>query len=255
MGTRRRCRKGNDMRTSCASLALATLAGCVIPPPAASGSYRAPPPAAPPPAAPPPAAGADGRANITVPNVFAMSRDRAVEALRRAGVQGSVSDDSSLCGSVTEGRVIEVGQVCYQHPPPGRVQGARLSVSLRVQTQNPWHGNQGRPNEWRLMPNVIGMSLEHARAVLQRVGFTREDRLSMVWVDEPGCTPLTVCRTYPPPMERAGLSSSKFIYAGRDPDAKPKVEKPAEPDRASEPTPPATTPERGPSEPQPEPFF
>jgi hypothetical protein len=163
---------------------------------------------------------------ITIPSVFGMTREQAIAALRRAGYQGTASDDSSLCDSVVAGRVIEIGQVCYQHPPAGRVQGARLPISLRVQTENPWHGNAGKPTEWRLMPDLIGKSIDQARAEMKRVGFSREDSVQLQWVDEPGCKPLIVCRTYPDPMQRAGLSSGKIVFAGRDPNAA--VAKPAE---------------------------
>jgi len=32
------------------------------------------------------------------------------------------------------------------------------------------HGNAGRANEWRLMPTLVGMSVEQERARLKQVG-------------------------------------------------------------------------------------
>ena len=157
---------------------------------------------------------------FTVPNLFGLSQEQAIAALRRAGYQGDASEDSSLCGSVVDGRVMELGQVCYQHPPAGRVQGARLPISIRVQRESPWHGNAGKATEWRLMPTLVGMSVEQARARLKQVGFSREDLVRVTWLDEPGCRPLTVCRTHPSPLERAGVNSEQVVFAGRDPDAK-----------------------------------
>jgi hypothetical protein len=195
----------------------------------------------------PPVGAPDTNGNITIPNVFGMTKEQALVELQRAGFQGTVHDDSSLCGSIVDGRVIEIGQVCYQQPSEGRVQGARLPVSLRVQTENPWHGNVGKVTEWRLMPNVINKSVEEARAELKRVGFSREDRVLLQWVDETSCKPRIVCRTYPEPMERVGMSSGKVIYAGRDPNATSKPVEPA--------TPTTPKPDAPKSEPAPEPFF
>lgn len=157
---------------------------------------------------------------ITVPNLFGLSKEQAIATLRRAGYQGDPTEDSSVCGSVVDGRVMELGQVCYQHPPAGRVQGVRLPISIRVQHESPWHGNAGKANEWRLMPTLVGMSVAQARARLKQVGFPREDLVRVVWVDEPGCRPLTVCRTQPTPLERVGVTSEQVVFAGRDPDAK-----------------------------------
>ena len=211
-----------------------------------------------------PPAGPDANGNITIPNVFGMSKEQAIAELRRAGFQGDVTDDSSLCGSLIDGRVIELGIVCYQHPPAGRVQGARLPISIRVQSENPWHGNVGKLNEWRLMPDLVGMSVEQARAEMKRVGFDRDDRVFLSWVDEPSCKPLTVCRTHPEALQRVGVSSTKVVVAGRDPTAKPKDEAPvSDPSKPTDPVDPKAPadssspakPESGKTEPQAEPFF
>ena len=198
--------------------------------------------------------GPDASGNITVPDVFGMPKDQAIAALRRAGMQGDIGDDSGLCGSVVEGRVIELGAVCAQHPAPGAVQGARLSARLRVQTENPWHGNAGKVTEWHLMPNLVGMPVEQARAEMKRVGFERDDRVFLQRVDEPGCKPRTVCRTNPDSMSRAGINSDKIVYVGRELEPSPRatVSTPATAD-ASKPE--ATTPAATPPEPAPEPFF
>jgi len=198
---------------------------------------------------------------ITVPNVFGMSKERAVAELRRAGVQGNIAEDSNACGSIVGGRVIEVGHVCHQQPAPGRLQGARLPISLRVQNENPWHGNLGKPTEWRLMPNLIGLGVEQARAKMKRVGFHRDKRIYIEWVDKAGCKPLTVCETYPSAMTRIGLESDKIISVGRDPNAPP----PPTPPTPPTPLDPGGTRSNGPAdpphadtpapEPTPEPFF
>jgi beta-lactam-binding protein with PASTA domain len=204
------------MKSLCAcAVALCSLAGCL---PVASSSFSGGTPTG-----VPRASGASTEGMVTIPNLFGLTREQAEVELRRAGHQGSVVDGSSQCPSVLEGRVIELGQVCYQHPAAGQVQGARLPVSLHVQTQNPWHGDVGKPTEWRLMPNLVGMHVDQAREEMRRVGFTRDERVLIHWVDAPGCSPLTVCETYPAAMTRVGLESEKIISIGRDPNAPPKT--------------------------------
>jgi len=97
------------------------------------------------------ASGADMSGQITMPDVFKLPRDQATAALRRAGVEGEIHEEASLCGTIVNGRIVETGEVCEQQPAAGRQQGARLSVTVRFQTEDPRHGNAGKPTEWRLI--------------------------------------------------------------------------------------------------------
>ena len=169
------------------------------------------------------ASGADTNGNATIPDVFKLPKDQAIAALRHAGVQGDISENSSLCGSVVNGKIVEKGEICYQHPVGGTVQGARLSVEITVQTEDPRHGGIGTVTEWRLMPNLIGKTYEQAIAEMHRVGFQRDDRIEQTWADETSCKPNIVCKQYPDVMERAGLNDGKVIYVGQDRSAKPTV--------------------------------
>lgn len=175
---------------------------------------------------------ASGDGKITVPDVFDLPKDQAITALRGAGYQGELSEASGRCGSVVNGRVIEIGHVCAQQPAPGSVQGARLPIALRVQDEDPWHGDVGRITEWSLMPRLVGMAVDAARAELLRIGFRDNDRVQVQWVDRPGCKPLTVCETYPEAKERAGVHSGMVLSVARDPSASPAT-RPAEPSGGS----------------------
>lgn len=228
--------------TWCGIAALVGLAGCPVATSPMGGSTMG---------GPARASGANTSGMITVPALFGLTREQALAALQEAGFQGSLSDDTSLCGSLVEGRVIELGVVCQQHPPAGRAQGARLPISIRIQTENPWAGNLGKPTEWRLMPNLVGMSVEQARVRMLQVGFTRGDRISIVRIDEPGCKPSVVCRTYPEALQRSGVADGKAVFVGRDPDARP----PVVPAPTPVPTTTTPTPDPAPGEPDPEPFF
>lgn len=160
-----------------------------------------------------------GDGKITVPNVFGLPKIQAIAALRAAGYQGDISDMPGTCGSVIDGRVIELDHICGQAPSPGTVQGARIPIALHVQTENPWHGDVGKITEWYLMPNIIGMPVEAARNELVRTGFTQRERAHLYWVDQPGCRPLTVCETYPEATRRFSVSNDMNIMVGRDPSA------------------------------------
>lgn len=169
------------------------------------------------------ASGADMSGQITMPDVFKLPRDQATAALRRAGVEGEIHEEASLCGTIVNGRIVETGEVCEQQPAAGRQQGARLSVTVRFQTEDPRHGNAGKPTEWRLMPNLVGLTFEQALVAMRRAGYVEDERLQQVWADETSCKPSLVCRQYPEANARAGLQDGKAVYMGPDRNAKPVV--------------------------------
>ena len=158
--------------------------------------------------------GASSDGNVTIPDVFKLKKADAIAALRKAGVEGSIDEDSNLCGSTVNGKIIELGEVCYQHPAPGQRQGARLVVSITVQTEDPRHGDIGRNTEWRLMPNLIGMTYDQAIAEMKRSGFTRTDLIQRTDSEDAACKPDVVCQENPDVLTRAGLDDGKLLYVG-----------------------------------------
>ncbi len=206
----------------------------------------------------PSSASSDG--SVTLPDVFKLKKDDAIAALRKAGVQGDIEQDDSLCGSTVDGKIIELGEVCYQQPAAGRRQGARLVVSLRVQTEDPRRGDVGRITEWRLMPNMIGMTYDQAVAAMKSAGFDKIEHIKTTDADDAGCRPSLVCRQYPDVLVRAGLNDDKLLYIGADPTpaarsaaTEPPRGEPAQPpparDTAPVPTKPTTAPAPAPTKP------
>ncbi len=191
------------------------------------------------------------QASFTVPDMFRMTEADARAALKRAGYQGNASADSSLCGSVVDGHIIEVGQVCYQHPIAGTSMPVRLPMTLRIQTEDPRHGRVGQHGEWHLMPQTVGVHIDKARKLVRAAGFT-DARTHVDFRDEPGCKPNIVCRQYPEGLTRGGQNSDRWLIAGADPTAKPKPD-PAKPDPAK-PDPAKPDPAK-PDPTEPEPFF
>lgn len=155
--------------------------------------------------------------HIIVPNVFRMSEKQAIAALRRAGFTGRITYSSNACGSVVEGKVIELGQVCYQHPVGGRSHHVRIPVSLTIQRENPRRGAIGKNTEWRLFPNLVGMHLDQAKKALRAAGFPITGTTSWSPRVIVGCKPNHVCRTYPSGLQRHSLRSTRAILYGATP--------------------------------------
>ncbi len=195
-------------------------------------------------------AGGDSQARMTMPDLFRMKKDDAVAALRRAGFRGDITWDDQLCGSVVDGHIIELGQVCRQHPAAGQPHSVRVPVKLLVQPEDPRHGRIGQNIEWHLMPVVVGLKVADALAAMRAAGFT-DARTRVDYRVEPGCKPGVVCRSYPEGMMRAGQHSDRVLIAGADPAATPPpAARPATPPPAT--PPPATPP---PAEDKPGSFF
>jgi beta-lactam-binding protein with PASTA domain len=155
--------------------------------------------------------------HYTTPDVRGMSEEAATAALRRAGHTGRIERDrNSNCSSVHERKIIELGHVCEQIPMAGVPMNTRLTVHLRVQHQDPRHGGSGR-QEWRLMPDVVGMPVARARQLIAEAGF--DDALTDVAPRfTPGCTTGTVCRQYPSALQRSIEHSQRVLIVGADAD-------------------------------------
>ncbi len=151
---------------------------------------------------------------VQLPNVFGMTLADAKAAFERAGVRGEVQDGNNGCLSVVDGKIIDVGHVCYQSPGAGQTQRASLMVVVQVQKEDPRHGGSG-DTEWRLMPDVTGMTIDEARAALAAAGFPDADKIEGTPISEAGCTAGHVCHTYPGKLERSGLTSGRAIFVGQ----------------------------------------
>lgn len=181
-----------------------------------------------------PNAGPSGdRGNLTVPDVTFMTRAQADAAIARAGFTSPPSiDDSSLCGSTVDKKVVELGHVCYQHPPAGRQQGARIPIRIRVQTENPYGGELGGGRRWFLLPDLVGVHVDRAKARLKELGFVTKE-VKITYSDDPSCKPNIVCKTIPEGLSRTDTTSDKLFYVGRPPE-------PPKPVTPTAPTTPAT---------------
>lgn len=179
--------------------------------------------------------------NLTVPDVTFMTRAQAEAAIARAGFASPPSiDDGSLCGSTVDKKIVELGHVCYQHPPAGRQQGARIPIRIRVQTENPYGGDLGGGRRWFLLPDFVGVHIDQAKARIKELGFTAKE-VKITYSDDPSCKPNIVCKTIPEGLSRTDTTSDKLFYVGRPPEP-PKPAPPSTTPTTTTPAAPTTTP-------------
>jgi beta-lactam-binding protein with PASTA domain len=165
---------------------------------------------------------------VAMPSLILMTRAEAEGALRRAGFSRPLNiDNQSICGSTLDDHktIIELDRVCYQHPAPGQETRTTASISIRIQTENPWRGPLSGDRFWFLMPDLTGVDVEVAKAKLRELGFTSKD-VRISFTDE--CAPNLVCKTYPEKLTRTDNTSDKVFYVGRAPD-RPTPAKPPDP--------------------------
>lgn len=170
---------------------------------------------------------------IAMPDLFRMSKAKAVSTLKLAGHTGDVSWDDQLCGSVIEGQIVEKGEVCRQTPAAGQELTAGAPVRLLVQPEDPRHGKIGQTGEWHLMPDVIGLPIAEAQVAMRQAGFT-DERTHIDEREDAACKPRIVCKTYPEALERAGQTSDRYLTVGVDPTARAARPAPPEPEVESE---------------------
>ena len=157
-----------------------------------------------------------GPETMVMPALFKMPKDVAVAALAKMGFHGELAWDDQLCGSVVDGQIVETGEVCRQQPLAGREVSTRSRVSLLLQREDPRHGHVREFGEWHLMPAVVGMALDEARATMLDAGFT-DGHNRIDYVEEAGCQPMRVCRSYPVALERANQGSDRVLTVGAEP--------------------------------------
>ncbi|HEY4244019.1 MAG TPA: PASTA domain-containing protein [Kofleriaceae bacterium] len=175
-----------------------------------------------------------------VPQLFGMTHAQAEAAARAAGFTPPLEDETqAACGSLVDGKVVELGTICGQQPVAGQAARADMTIRVRVQRENPWRGVGSNGEGWFLMPPVVGLTLDDARTKLRTAGFSVADRIHVTAVEDPACRPNVVCRTYPDAMTRSSLSSDKSLVIGMDPTTRPPAPPAPPPTENGAPPPPA----------------
>jgi beta-lactam-binding protein with PASTA domain len=154
---------------------------------------------------------ADAPARPKVPDVFDMTQADAEAALVAAGFSGRITfDTQAVCGSVVNGKIIEIGKICHQSPAAGQTMSPKLSLSVRIQRQDPRRGDLGNGRFWFLMPDLTGMTADAGRAKLEELGFKKAIKIA----SDPACKAGVICRQNPAPLTRADSTSEKLFVVG-----------------------------------------
>jgi len=150
------------------------------------------------------------RKAVNAPDLNGKTEDEAKRELTTLGLEIEVVDMG--CDHLDDTKMLPVGQVCGQKPPPGTsmVEGAIVKVALETDTFE--HGGAGTVAEWRRMPDLTGMHLDAALGALASKGFGGDE----FGVSHQGdCTTGTVCATSPDPGERKVKARSGTLYVGK----------------------------------------
>jgi len=151
---------------------------------------------------------AAGPTYVVLPDLTGSTEAEARQRLADAGVTGNIyTRDNTGCEDKME---IEAGRVCGQQPKAGSRQSSRLAVTLLL-ARSTEHGGVGTPAEWVKMPDVVGMPVEEAKAVLEKAGFTRITVQQQVDAD---CKPDVVCKQNPAAGSKGQLSLPKTLFVG-----------------------------------------
>jgi beta-lactam-binding protein with PASTA domain len=134
----------------------------------------------------------------TVPNVVGKQEAEAVDALQKAGYQVAIVDVYS--------DVVPQGAVGLQSPVGGSITEPGITVGIVVSTGP-------RPPEFVIVPDVVGMSLEEATAVLEEAGLVAESVEIFTSLAPQG----ELFAQLPPPEASVAVGSTVFLVISKGP--------------------------------------
>jgi beta-lactam-binding protein with PASTA domain len=149
----------------------------------------------------------------TMPDLHGMTRDEAIAAMKRAGIEpSSIDHDSSIACSDDQ---TPHGRVCYQAPIAGAQTLAHLSVTINFQEADPDSHTPGVPGAHYPMPDVRGLTVAAARKKLAAAGLSSKDHVAMLITDD--CPKRgVVCGQEPDPGATTFTEQPKLVRVQRD---------------------------------------
>lgn len=147
---------------------------------------------------------------VVMPDLRGMTRDEAIAALRRTGIDGELTVNPNL--DCTDDSVAK-GRVCYQSPVAGAQTLTHSPVTVFFQTRDSTSNKPGVPGAHYKMPDVIGLTVQQARDKLRAAGFSAKDHIQVT--NEPTCRKDgVICRQDPAAGEETQTEYHKVLYAG-----------------------------------------
>lgn len=150
-----------------------------------------------------------------VPDLFGMTPDAARATVKTAGFDPDkfvVLESNYICRYADERDMVDQGSICKQEPTAGAEVDVTRKIEVTIEHDTFERGALGTPNEWRRMPDLIGMSHSEAEAALVSAGFKMKD-FRIDW--QQGCSLDAVCDTTPPPKGRKVLAREGVITIGK----------------------------------------
>ncbi|MBE7447714.1 MAG: PASTA domain-containing protein [Kofleriaceae bacterium] len=146
-----------------------------------------------------------------VPDLTGKTEAEAEAALRAAGFTGAtleIMPDRFLCEYDDDAKMVAQGQICNQDPQAGaRRLETRAPIKVVIERDTFEAGGAGTTSEWRRMPQVVGLPVEAAQALLAEKGFGPDE---FIVEDGHTCAAGTVCETRPEAGKRKQL-----VFKGR----------------------------------------
>ncbi len=134
----------------------------------------------------------------TVPNVVGKQEAEAVDSLQKAGYQVAIVEVYS--------EVVPQGAVGLQSPAGGSITEPGITVGIVVSIGS-------RPPEFVVVPDVVGMSLEEATAVLEEAGLVAESVEIFTSLAPQG----QLFAQLPPPEASVAAGSTVFLIISKGP--------------------------------------
>jgi beta-lactam-binding protein with PASTA domain len=155
---------------------------------------------------------------VNAPKLYGMTEGEAKTALTEAGFKDpklEVREANFECEYEnkveSQDDMLAVGKICGQDPAPDvRLNAKNLTMKVTIERDTWEHG--GVENvEWRRMPNLEGMNVTEAQALLASKGFGADE--FELEKHPGGCEENTVCETLPPAGQRKRKDSPGTIKA------------------------------------------
>ena len=110
---------------------------------------------------------------IPLPNLSGKTPEAARTALAAAGFKADVLEipEGMACTYEDERHPVPVGTICNQEREPGTKVMSNAKIRVVVEHDTWEHGGVEVDNEWHRMPDVTGLKLERAKALLREKGF------------------------------------------------------------------------------------
>jgi beta-lactam-binding protein with PASTA domain len=156
----------------------------------------------------------------TVPSVIGQTPEQALATMRAAGFEvGGLDPQNATCGYDDDRQMVKTGTICSQTPGAGTEATTRLPrLRFVVEKDTYAEGGIGLSSHWRRMPEVVGLTLAEATAVLAKANLALPDHFVVSESAAEDCQPEgKICLAYPKAGARKQVPRKGRIVVGVKP--------------------------------------